>query len=437
MAKIKNSFKYSKLLLISIISFLVIVSIMIALIFSYHVAIEKTFEKSISYNTNAIQNLSKIKTKSGKYTIILEDSLLQNIKKVQVINYKNFLEKYLEIQANWLNAWLTILAIILGILGIVIPICFAKFYENKKVEIEKYKVDLDDLVCIVKQKNNQLIRLLTSARNTNQRITSLFSDLENKKEQIDNLILETQKIQNTISDDYIFYKKQLDNLLKCSLDIKNGVDKEATEIKEKSMEITKIFSSIQEYAQEAQKIKLDTEANNYLNMSFQFYQDRKFLDALELINKALKINRCFEYLRYRAIIYSKMKIYEKAIDDYLEAISLHENDFLLYVSLGTIYLQAGQISPAIMTLDKAIELNPEHPITYYNIAEAYIRNHDYKLALNALKKYIDLSPSPFILDDDKIVWEEALDLAPNNSDAKTIKEIINHHLELKSRESFQ
>ena len=114
MAILINSFKCSKLLCISIISFFIIVLIMVGFIVSYHVSIENIFEKSINYNTQLIKGLSIVNTKSKKYVIISQNDTLKSFDKAQTSQYKSFLEKYLEIQANWLNAWLTILAIIFG-----------------------------------------------------------------------------------------------------------------------------------------------------------------------------------------------------------------------------------------------------------------------------------------------------------------------------------
>lgn len=433
MAKLQNSYKCSKLLCISTISFILIVSIMVGLIISYHISIKNTFEMSISYNTDLIKNLSIIKTKSNKYTIITQDNLQKNIKDAQILNYKNFLEKYLEIQANWLNAWLTILAIIFGLLGIAIPICFTKFYENKKIEIEKYKVELNDLVNLVQQKNSQLVGLLSSTRNVNRHVTSLFKDLDDKKEKINELILETQQIQSNIRDENNFRQKNLDALFMRSKELQDEVDKEAIEIKKKSTEITCIFEQIKNYAEKAQKTKLDTEASSLLNMAAQFYQEYKYLDALSLINKALDIYRNPEYLSFRGLIYSKMKNYEKSIDDYKEALSIKGPDFSLFINLGVAYLQAGQISQAISILTRASELNPHHPITYYNLAEAYLRNTDYTSSLDALRTYISLEREPFILKDDKKIWEDALNLAPNDPDVKAIKELIRTKLVIKAR----
>ena len=433
MAILINSFKCSKLLCISIISFFIIVLIMVGFIVSYHVSIENIFEKSINYNTQLIKGLSIVNTKSKKYVIISQNDTLKNFDKAQTSQYKSFLEKYLEIQANWLNAWLTILAIILGLLGIAIPICFTKFYENKKIEIEKYKFDLEHIRTTVQQKNNQLVRLLSDVRGTNQRVKSLFQDLDTKNLQIDTLIVETQQIQRNIRDENSFRQKHLDDLLNQTQLLQNEIEKEAITIKEKSNEITNIYHQIQNYAEEAQKIKLDTEANNYMNMSFHFCKDNQYLEALSQINKAIELRRKPEYLAFRAFIYSKMKNYSKSIDDYIEAISQKANDFPLHISLGVVFLQAGQLSQAIDILNKAKELNPRHPIAYYNLTEAYIRNNEYKRALEALTTYISLENSPFIMDDDKKTWTEALDLAPRNSDVKKIKAIIEAKLTLRYR----
>ncbi len=52
-------------------------------------------------------------------------------------NYKDFLIKYNENQSNWLNTRLTVLSIVFGLLGLIVPICFMKLYQDKKDEIDK------------------------------------------------------------------------------------------------------------------------------------------------------------------------------------------------------------------------------------------------------------------------------------------------------------
>ena len=83
MAILINSFKCSKLLCISIISFFIIVLIMVGFIVSYHVSIENIFEKSINYNTQLIKGLSIVNTKSKKYVIISQNDTLKNFMKTK------------------------------------------------------------------------------------------------------------------------------------------------------------------------------------------------------------------------------------------------------------------------------------------------------------------------------------------------------------------
>jgi tetratricopeptide (TPR) repeat protein len=67
-----------------------------------------------------------------------------------------------------------------------------------------------------------------------------------------------------------------------------------------------------------------------------------------------------------------------------KAVTQHPNDPASQVSLGNLYLMAGQLDDAIAHLEKANQLEPDDPSVYANLARAYQRHGDIQRAQDAL-----------------------------------------------------
>lgn len=128
----KTKCNVSKVLIMAVISFITVCSIMLFILFSYHQKVNESFKNYIATTSEIISSI-KIENQKGKQ-IIISDELSKAISRVNQNEYENFLRSYYESQNNWLNVWLTILALLMGFLGLITPLCFFKFYESKKEE---------------------------------------------------------------------------------------------------------------------------------------------------------------------------------------------------------------------------------------------------------------------------------------------------------------
>jgi protein O-GlcNAc transferase len=88
----------------------------------------------------------------------------------------------------------------------------------------------------------------------------------------------------------------------------------------------------------------------------------------------------------------------KARESLKKANELKPNDPEILMNFGyTLYL-ANMFNEAITLLKRAIELQPIYPEAHYNIALAYSRTGDYKLARQHWEKVIEQSPKSPIAD---------------------------------------
>ena len=94
----------------------------------------------------------------------------------------------------------------------------------------------------------------------------------------------------------------------------------------------------------------------------------------------------------RGASYDGLSQYERAIEDYDEAIRLDPNDPLAYSNRGTTYDALGQYSRAIEDYDEAIRLNPNYAMAYYNRGAAYGDLGQYERAIENYDEAIRLNP---------------------------------------------
>ena len=87
----------------------------------------------------------------------------------------------------------------------------------------------------------------------------------------------------------------------------------------------------------------------------------------------------------------KNKEYNKAITFYLQTVELDPN-YDIYKNLGNAYANRGDLSKAIQSYEKAIELTPDAADTYYNLGNVYTNQGDLTNAIQSYEKTIELDP---------------------------------------------
>ena len=95
------------------------------------------YEKLLDKQEKLIETVQQAQSNKSIQTISYE--------KKDEETYQGFLANYYTTQSNWLNAWLTILAIVLGVMGIIIPIIIADKKKEMDDTVEKGKIVLSDI----------------------------------------------------------------------------------------------------------------------------------------------------------------------------------------------------------------------------------------------------------------------------------------------------
>ena len=75
-----------------------------------------------------------------------------------------------------------------------------------------------------------------------------------------------------------------------------------------------------------------------------------------------------------------------AIAGYSQAIKLDPTNPLLYLELGSVYIQTNNITNAITNFSSAVTLKPNYANAYYNLANAYKLNNDITQAIATMKQ---------------------------------------------------
>lgn len=135
--------------------------------------------------------------------------------------------------------------------------------------------------------------------------------------------------------------------------------------------------------------------NEIVEKGDRYRENKEFKEALKTYYKAYKIDsRNVAALFGTAMVYFEKKEIEKAInffDKILDMDSLYDEEYK-YV-LNDIAINLGKQSlhdKAIGLYEKAIALDPEDGVLFYNLAKSYIRKEDCPKAKELLKKALEI-----------------------------------------------
>jgi Tfp pilus assembly protein PilF len=105
---------------------------------------------------------------------------------------------------------------------------------------------------------------------------------------------------------------------------------------------------------------------------FSYRAAGKYLQALEVSDQILARQKDNGFvLAQRAMALEGLKRNSEAIEAYQSAIASGADSTEVRNRLGTLYLQAGQVQPALKEFLAAAQLEPADPLTYFNLASAY------------------------------------------------------------------
>jgi outer membrane protein OmpA-like peptidoglycan-associated protein/tetratricopeptide (TPR) repeat protein len=83
------------------------------------------------------------------------------------------------------------------------------------------------------------------------------------------------------------------------------------------------------------------------------------------------------------------KLYDKAISELNQAVSLDHKFLAAYQQLGDLYRKSGKYSNALYNYNRILLIDPEfHPLTYFGIAESELNTGKYAQAIQHFNKYL-------------------------------------------------
>lgn len=146
--------------------------------------------------------------------------------------------------------------------------------------------------------------------------------------------------------------------------------------------------------------KMDSLAGTLLGKGIDFFQDGDYANAVKSFKQAAALSpqsdNAFNAYNYLGLSYNEMgdtNAAIKALKDGIQSFSTtYNNDDTLYLSLGDIYLQEGNLDDAIETYEKAIQLDSGNSESRYSLGQAYLKAGNLDNAYEQFLQVTKISP---------------------------------------------
>lgn len=124
--------------------------------------------------------------------------------------------------------------------------------------------------------------------------------------------------------------------------------------------------------------------NEYIALYEQgvlLFTDNNFEDAVDLFTKSIGIYKSSRTYNDRASCYRKLQKYDKAISDYMNAITLNTDLPFIYNNLASTYRKSEDLEKALGYYNLAIEKDSNYFLAYNNRGSLYIELNDLDKAI--------------------------------------------------------
>jgi len=131
--------------------------------------------------------------------------------------------------------------------------------------------------------------------------------------------------------------------------------------------------------------------------AMKYFDKENYEKAIEYFTYSLP-EQSDKYIDSSAVLFYRgnsnyfMKQYDKAVDDWTQAISLNPKLYQAYKNRGTVYSDKGEYDKAIADYNQAISLNPKDEQAYYNRGNAYSDKGEYDKAIADYTQAIMINP---------------------------------------------
>lgn len=157
--------------------------------------------------------------------------------------------------------------------------------------------------------------------------------------------------------------------------------------------------------------KLDpTNLNTIYNWSLSLNQQGQYQAAIEIINKALKLNdQPAKFYNVLGNAYKNIEQYDEAINAFNKAIASNATDFFAWHNLGVTYRIMGKPEKSIFCYKKITSAGNTIPEYHFNLGCAHYDLGNLKLAEVSLKQAIQLRPDYVMAHEaiNNLYWEDS------------------------------
>ena len=174
------------------------------------------------------------------------------------------------------------------------------------------------------------------------------------------------------------------------------MDREVAKVKAEIEKLKEEYSRAaeaerQRINEEVKRNEHEFEANEWMKKGYSLGLQKKYREALECYEKALKLNPDSPIAwSNMGFIYRVLGNYDKAIEYNKKAIELNPGLAGAWDNLGFSYDGSGKYDKAIECYQKASKLNPNEAMVWINFGIAYARLGNYDKAVQCLRKAIEL-----------------------------------------------
>jgi len=120
-------------------------------------------------------------------------------------------------------------------------------------------------------------------------------------------------------------------------------------------------------------------------------------EALDSLNEAIKLNDKYEDARFgKAIVLYSLNRYNESLQEYLNIIKQNNSSYDAWVEKGHILEAMGRYNESLLAYDKAFALNKDgniESLNFYYLGTEASDSNDYKTALQAYDKAIEINPN--------------------------------------------
>lgn len=382
------------------------------------------YEENLQIYSNFIETLEAVDNDPNSDLVIKFNQLYakgnsnnNQLKEPSVLK-ESFMADYYQTQSNWLNTWLSALGIILAIFGIIIPVIFIRFYDDKKEEITQLCNKIEEMRKEYKGDLDKLIEKTTSLQNA---MAESIKSVDDAKKEMENNI---NKTMGMMAKDIEKARKYADASEKSENKSKAySLFSQAVPLVKKDNSSEEEFDKAIKLLDEAISL-YDEDSDFYYVRGNAFFYKEQYENAINDYDKTIKINpnNASGYSN-KGISLDRIKKHKEALDMHNKSIELRPDNAISFYNRSACYCHLKQYEKAIIDSKKAYSISndKEH---LYNLIEAYIFNGNIKEALETLELFIDNNPSKFIIKDDINLWTSELNKYPDDKNAEKILELI-------------